>query len=393
MLSRWLIIMLASEIFETFFFDEYNITKFLDRYANLCLNYDFEKKEKIRRLLRYCDFINEQYIQVVINANVFHWKKLCKTFCKNYKNKKLDQQLHFLKYLEIFKNKMRTSLKEISQYCRQYTIISKKLIKTRKFQRILRNAWFLQKLLEKFNEKLAIRCFLNEDDEKKMRFETLVKQILQLAKSWIVIIKTRKIEYKMKRTTTLIKKMKSIINKNVNKHFINLLKTMKFRDESSISNVDVKLDNLTEIMRKMTMNVDNLINCVFSRVNEEIQSRVKIINRICSRVIFLRINRLCSARNHSRSLFKICFLRIYHFRLCHFWTMKLRVRLLLNVFIAIKRIICTKKNVLNLIKIWELKKFICKKKELISTFIILISFTFEWFFTKVNDNVSRMQRS
>ncbi len=59
MLLRWLIIMLASKTFETFFFDDYNITKFLDRYANLCLNYDLEKKEKIRRLFQYCDFINE----------------------------------------------------------------------------------------------------------------------------------------------------------------------------------------------------------------------------------------------------------------------------------------------------------------------------------------------
>jgi hypothetical protein len=57
--------------------------------------------------------------------------------------------------------------------------------------------------------------------------------------------------------------MKSIMKKNVNEHFIALLKTMKFRIERSISEVDVKLDDLTKIMRKMTINVDNLINCVF----------------------------------------------------------------------------------------------------------------------------------
>jgi hypothetical protein len=63
--------MLASEISETFLFDEYNITEFLDRYANLCQNYDLEKREKIRRLSRYCDLINEQYVRTMINANVF----------------------------------------------------------------------------------------------------------------------------------------------------------------------------------------------------------------------------------------------------------------------------------------------------------------------------------
>jgi hypothetical protein len=263
MLSRWLIIMFASEIFEMFLFDDYNITKFLNRYVDLCQNYDLEKKKKIRRLFRYCDLINEQYVRVVINTNVFEWKKLCKTLCKNYKNKDFNQQLHFLKYLKIFKNKVRTFLKEISQYCRQYTIISEKLIKTKKLQKTLRNAWFLQKLLEKFNEKFAIQCSLNENDENKMRFENLMKQTLQLIKFRSVIIKTRKIEYKTERTTTLMKKMKSIMKKNVNEYFINLLKTMKFRFEESISNVDVKLDDLTKVMRKMTMNVNNLINCFF----------------------------------------------------------------------------------------------------------------------------------
>jgi hypothetical protein len=214
-------------------------------------------------LSRYCDLINEQYVRVVVNANVFNWKEFCKTLCKDYKDKNLNQQLHSLKYLEIFKNKMRTFLKKISQYCRQYTIIFEKLVKTKKLQKNLRNAWFLQKLLEKFSEKLAIRCFLNKNDENKMRFENLMKQTLKLIKSRSAIIKTRKIEYKTKKTTTLMKKMKSIMRKNVSEYFINLLKTMKSRFERSISNVDVKFDDLTKIMRKMTVNVNNLINCVF----------------------------------------------------------------------------------------------------------------------------------
>jgi hypothetical protein len=63
--------MLAFKISETFFFYEYNITEFLDRYANLCQDYDLEKKKKIRSLSRYCDLINEQYVRAMINANVF----------------------------------------------------------------------------------------------------------------------------------------------------------------------------------------------------------------------------------------------------------------------------------------------------------------------------------
>jgi hypothetical protein len=287
MLFRWLIIMLALETSEALFFDDYNITKFLDRYVDLCQNYDLEKRKKIRRLSRYCDLINEQYVQVVINANVSRWKKFCKTFCKNYKDKNLNQQLHSLKYLEIFKNKVRTFLKEISQYCRQYTVIFEKLIKTEKLQKTLRSAWFLQSLSKKFNEKLVIRCSLNENDEDKMRFENLMKQVLQLIKSRSVIIKTRKTSYKTKKTTTFVKEMKLIMKKNVNEHFINLLKAMKSRVEESISEIDVKLNDLIEIMRKMTINVDNLINCVsFSSDRDNSESSQSYQSYMLSRYSF-----------------------------------------------------------------------------------------------------------
>ncbi len=45
MLSRWLIIMSASKTSKTSLFDEYNVIEFLDWYADLCQNYDLEKKK------------------------------------------------------------------------------------------------------------------------------------------------------------------------------------------------------------------------------------------------------------------------------------------------------------------------------------------------------------
>ncbi len=57
--------------------------------------------------------------------------------------------------------------------------------------------------------------------------------------------------------------MKLIMKKNVNEHFINLLKIMKSRIEESISEINVKLNDLIEVMKKIMINVDNLINCVF----------------------------------------------------------------------------------------------------------------------------------
>jgi hypothetical protein len=136
------------------------------------------------------------------------------------------------------------------------------------------------------------------------------------------------------------------------------------------------------------------IVCFFQMI-ETIRDRIKIINRIWSRDILLQINRSCSTRNHSRCFFRICLLRTCCLRICFLrsWAMKSRVRLRLNVFIVTRKIIYTKKNASSSMKILKQKEFICKKEKFISISIILKSFTFEWFFTKVSDNALRMQRS
>jgi hypothetical protein len=136
------------------------------------------------------------------------------------------------------------------------------------------------------------------------------------------------------------------------------------------------------------------IVCFFQMI-ETIRYRVKIINRIWFRDILFRINRSCSTRDHSRCLFRIYLFRSCCFWICslRFWTMKSRVCFRLNVFIVMRKIIYTKENASSSMRILKQKKFICRKKEFISIFIILKSFTFEWFFTKVSDNALRMQRN
>jgi hypothetical protein len=100
-----------------------------------------------------------------------------------------------------------------------------------------------------------------------------------------------------------MKEMKSIMKKNVNEYFINLLKTMKSRDEESISNVDVKLDDLTEVMRKMTMNVDNLINCVFfSSERDNSESNQDYQSYMSSRYSSSNQSFMLSSRSFSLSL-------------------------------------------------------------------------------------------
>jgi hypothetical protein len=62
--------MLYSDSLETLYFDEYNVIEFLKRFSDFCSNYALKKDEKIRRLSRYCDVLNEQYVKSVIDINL-----------------------------------------------------------------------------------------------------------------------------------------------------------------------------------------------------------------------------------------------------------------------------------------------------------------------------------
>ncbi len=119
----------------------------------------------------------------------------------------------------------------------------------------------MQDLSKKFNEKLTIRYFLNENDEEKMKFENLIDQAFRLARSKSAILKIRQIEYKTKRSTILVKKMKSTLEKSVRDRSSNLLRVIKQRKRLS-SETDTRLNDFTKIMKKMIVNVDNLMNCV-----------------------------------------------------------------------------------------------------------------------------------
>jgi hypothetical protein len=120
----------------------------------------------------------------------------------------------------------------------------------------------LQDFSKKFNKKLTIRYFLNENDEKKMKFENSIDQVLRFARLKNAILKIKQIEHKIKRSTIFVKKMKLILEKNVRDCSLNLLRVIKQR-EKFLSRINTQLNDFIKIMKKIIININNLINCVF----------------------------------------------------------------------------------------------------------------------------------
>jgi hypothetical protein len=60
-----------------------------------------------------------------------------------------------------------------------------------------------------------------------MKFENLIDQALRLVRSKSAFLKIKQTEYKTKRSTIFVKKMKSILEKNVCDRSSNLLRVIK----------------------------------------------------------------------------------------------------------------------------------------------------------------------
>ncbi len=73
------------------YFEEKNMTDFLERYEDFCDNYELNQINRFRKLSRYCDKIIDDNIKTKIEYIDFNWQELKKTMKKKYKKDDIDQ--------------------------------------------------------------------------------------------------------------------------------------------------------------------------------------------------------------------------------------------------------------------------------------------------------------
>ena len=69
------------------FFEGANISKFLERFENMCDDYRIAASEKIRRLPWYCEMFTARHIRFVIGFSGLDWTKICTNLKKEYKDR------------------------------------------------------------------------------------------------------------------------------------------------------------------------------------------------------------------------------------------------------------------------------------------------------------------
>jgi len=97
---KYLTLMSSLETSKVLYFEEKNMTDFLERYEDFSDDYELNQINRFCKLSRYCNKIIDNSIKTMIKHINFNWQELKKMMKKKYEKDDTDQQLNSRNFSE-----------------------------------------------------------------------------------------------------------------------------------------------------------------------------------------------------------------------------------------------------------------------------------------------------
>jgi len=143
-----------------------NITRFLERWEDLCRDHLVSEEEQIERVPRYMDEAIGDYVKSLPTWKERRWEDLKRILIKEFKSNDWDYSTKSKDFLQSIKDKAASESKDLQaqlQYCRLYRAKSE-MITAGLLDDVTRGQWFLQGLRQDFQKKVFHKCRLDLDD-------------------------------------------------------------------------------------------------------------------------------------------------------------------------------------------------------------------------------------
>ena len=165
------------------YFDGTDVSDFLDRYEDMCTDYQVSEAEKIRRIPRYCETMTGQYIKNLMEYLEKDYEALITVMKAEYKSEDTNQQINTRSFLESFKGRTLKDDEDVAPYCRRFSTISEHLVAKGKLDKHTQIEWFLQGLPPSIKSELFLRYEVKVEEDKAFPFASLLKLAISLGKS------------------------------------------------------------------------------------------------------------------------------------------------------------------------------------------------------------------
>ena len=151
-------------------FSGHNVTEFLQRFQNMCNEYEVKNEDIFQKLPWYCEKTIGDYVKSIPEYVSRDGDGLFKVMRKDYRKHDLDQQINSRNFLESLKTKTRTEKDDLKQYCRQFHTISHALVERGQLEKYTRAMWFIQGLPPKIREKVVRKVGCDTEDADTMDY-------------------------------------------------------------------------------------------------------------------------------------------------------------------------------------------------------------------------------
>ena len=105
---KYIVSMSLSGINGASYFQDQNVSDFLNRFDFMCENYELFEVDRIKRFLWYCEKTIDEYLRMLTKFNDEFWQEVKKVLRKEYEEQDVDQQMNTREFLEALIRKPRT---------------------------------------------------------------------------------------------------------------------------------------------------------------------------------------------------------------------------------------------------------------------------------------------
>src|SRR6266536_1269563 len=147
-----------------FYFEEVNISEFIEYFENICDDYQVRDENKIKRVPRYCTQVISQFVKEIKKYQDEDWGKLKKKLKKEYRADNVTQQINTRQFLKVLVDKPR-GVKEAANYYRQYATISRKLKTAGRLDEYIQCQLFVRDLPDETRKKIFLYHHIDPDRE------------------------------------------------------------------------------------------------------------------------------------------------------------------------------------------------------------------------------------
>ncbi|KAF7502513.1 hypothetical protein GJ744_005634 [Endocarpon pusillum] len=156
-----------------------NVTDFLETFDNLCDDHGVVEADRLKKVVRYCEFKTREYVQTLIDDEE-GWESFKKQLKEEYEKEDIHQQRQTRIFLErLCSIKREENDRSLKDYCRQFAATYRALVKKGQLDEYTGTRLFLTGLPPKLQRRVVVALEIDPKDETTMRFKPAVDKTMK----------------------------------------------------------------------------------------------------------------------------------------------------------------------------------------------------------------------